>query len=147
MTICGIINGTGDAMYNYIVDFFKYVDVYDEELFKEIQSKTKVLNLEGEDVYTYVGIFNNNDSYRLILPKLTSFKDVLIYIHEYSHIIFNTKEKIIPNIMESLFINNFIKDEKIKNELIKNTENELDTTLSDKHYTGKIIKLLFLDKK
>ena len=127
-----------------VIIFFKSLDIYDEEVFNYIASKTKVINKDKAQIIDFIGDYINNDNFNLILPKINDVYDILIYIHEYSHILFNTEDEIIPNIMESLYVNNFIEDEKLKQQIINNTEREIDRQADENHRVSKKIKLLMI---
>ena len=129
-----------------VIKFFKFLDIYNEEVFNYIASKTKVIDGEKVQIIDFIGGYVNNNDFNLILPKIKDIYDILIYIHEYSHILFNTEYEIVPNIMESIYINNFIDDEKLKQEIINQTQKEIYRQDDENHKVSKKLKLLMISK-
>ena len=129
-----------------VIKFFKSLNIYNEDTFNYIQENTKIIDGPKDEVINYIGIYNKDDNLKLVLPKINDVYDILIYIHEYSHILFNTEDEIIPNIMESVYVNNFIEDEKLKQQIINNTEREIDHQADENHRVSKKIKLLIIKK-
>lgn len=133
-------------MYDYVVDFFKYMGFYNEEYFETIRKNTKVLNMPYGEIKDLIGCFITDDSFKLLLPRLNSIYDVLIYVHEYTHAIFLDSDEIFPNIMEAYFINYFVLDESIKLEMINRTKKEIKESKCSNHTIAKKIKLLTITK-
>ena len=129
-------------MYEEVIIFFKYMQLYNEEYFNKIKENTKVINKPYEEIKDFVGCFKINNDFRLILPKLESIDDILIYIHEYTHALFLDDEtEIFPNLMEAIYINNFIDDKTIKKDLLNKTKDELNNSTSKNHIIGKKVKI------
>lgn len=65
--------------------FMKQNGMFDKEFMDYLKDKTKVLNFY--DCYGCFPILDNNllTSIRLLIPKLETTKDLLIWIHEYTH--------------------------------------------------------------
>lgn len=127
-----------------IIEFFKNMDLYDETYFNYLKENTKVINMPYRDIIDFVGCFKIDDYHcRLILPKINSFRDELIYVHEYSHALFLDDElEIFPNIMEAYYINYYLDDINSKKDIIKELKKELNISVSNNHIVGKKIKLL-----
>lgn len=131
-----------------VIHFFKEQNLYDEEYFKLIEKNTKVYNKPYEEIKEFIGCYptynedGNIVDFKLILPKIKTIDDILIYIHEYSHALFMDDEhEIFPNIMESLFINRCCCQE-TKQQIINRTLQEIETSSENKHKIGKKIKIM-----
>lgn len=129
-----------------VIRFYKALDIYDEEVFNYIASKTKIIDGDKAQIIDFIGDYINNNDFNLILPKIKDIYDILIYIHEYAHILFNTEDEITPNIMEGLYVNYFINDEILKQEIINQTKKEIDRQDDENHKVSKKIKLLIIKK-
>lgn len=136
-----------------VIDFFKEMELYNEEFFNEINKNTTIYDKPYEEIKDFIGcypIYNNKDklvNFKLILPKINSIYDILIYIHEYTHALFiDDDSQIFPNIMEGIFINKYILDNKLHNDIIWHTLNEIKNSNSDDHIIGKRIKLFYISK-
>ena len=125
-----------------VEEFYKKIGLYDEQLFKKIKNNTKVIDLPYEELVDFVGVYPNDKlvSYNLLLPKIENIYDVLIWVHEYAHVIFGESEDI-PSVMEALFINEYIDDKELKKEIIVNTNKEIRCSTSEDHRNAKIMKL------
>ena len=129
----------------YVVSFFKSMGFYNEEYFNILKNNSKIINMPYEEIKDLVGCYLTNDGCKLILPKINNIFDVLIWIHEYSHALFPEDElEFFPNIMEAIFINNYIKDNKVKEELINKTKYEISVSESISHISGKKVKLILI---
>ena len=122
-----------------VISFFKEMGFYNEEYFKLINKKTLVINKDYEEIKEFVGFYPEN--FKLILPKIKSNRDILIWIHEYSHALFpNDNDELFPNIMESIYINNYV-SKKEKEELKNKVLDEISHSNSNKHTLAKKMKL------
>lgn len=128
---------------NRIINFFKKMNLYDEKIFANIKRNTKVIDKPYEEIMDFVGCFKKDDTFKLVLPTIKNIKDELIYIHEYTHILLNDESEIYPNIMEAIYINNYLLKE--KEEMIKTTYAEIENSDSIDHIIGKKVKLLFIN--
>lgn len=134
-----------------VIIFFKYMSLYDEELFSNIYKKSKIYNLDYSEIIDIVGcypIYKGKEiiDYKLILPSIKSIDDILIYIHEYTHAIFMDEDELFPNIMEALFINYYISDEKMIKNIISNTKLQIKNSICEQHIEGNKIKLMIIKK-
>ena len=131
-----------NKMEDRVIDFYKLVGLYDEELFKKIKENTTLV--ESSELFSFCyGVFIKDDgSFKVCLPKLNSVFDEIVWVHEYAHIIQYVKDyetdEIFPNIMESTFINMFVED---REEIIRKTEEEINNSFSKEHTLAKKIKL------
>lgn len=131
----------------YVISFFKYMEFYNEEYFNMLKKNSKVIDRPYEEIKEFVGCYPTIDGCKLILPKIKTIFDVLIWVHEYSHALFPDDElEFFPNIMEGYFINYFIKDNELKQRIIEKTKNEIIMTESIPHIVGKKVKLSVIDK-
>ena len=125
-----------------IIDFFKEIDFYDKNLFDEIKKNTLVVDKDYEEIREFVGVYKKDDNtYKLILPKIKSIYDELIWVHEYSHIIFKTEGEIFPNVMEAYYVNRYVKDINVKLNIIEKTDKEIRLSDSIIHTSAKKIKI------
>lgn len=130
-----------------VIDFFKSMDLYDENYFNYINKRSKIFNLPYSEIKDFVGcypIVKNNKiiGFNIVLPKLNTIFDVLIYIHEYSHALDIEDEcEIFPNLMEAIFLVEYLKDDDLIKQQIKNIRIELSDNQSEKHRIGKKLKL------
>ena len=128
-----------------IIEFFKNMNLYNEEYFNYLNDNTKVINKPYFEIIDFVGCYKMDDGCRLILPRINSFEDELIYVHEYSHALFPDDElEIFPNIMEALYINKYL-DESKKEDLINKLKSDIIKTIDENHLVGKKIKLMSID--
>ena len=68
--------------------------------------------------------------------------EVLIGIHEYTHMLFlDDNSEIFPNLMEAIYINNFIDDISIKKQMFNMTKEQLDRAVDQNHIIGKKVKI------
>ena len=132
-------------MYEELINFFKTIELYNEDYFNKIKVNTKTIDLPYEEIKDFVGCYKkDNEEFKLILPKLTDYYSMLIYIHEYTHCLFlDDEEEIFPNLMEAIFINKYIKDRKT---IIEKTKEEILKSTSEKHLIGKKVKLKAIEK-
>ncbi len=139
--------------YQMIINFFKSMNLYDEEYFKYINSQTKIYNIPYFEIKDFVGCYpiikmDKIVGFNIILPKLNTIFDVLIYIHEYSHALdIEDEYEIFPNLMEAIFLVDYLKDDELIRQQIKSIRIELDNNKSEKHKIGKNIKLNKLKTK
>ena len=125
-------------MEKYIIDFFKGMDLYNEEYFDKID--VIVVDKKYEDIKEFVGFYP--DSFKMIVPKIKTIYDVLIWVHEYSHALFpEDDDEIFPNLMEAYFINKYISSNRIKNRIMKKTQNEIKECDDIEYNVAKRIKL------
>lgn len=124
---------------NRVIEFYKKMGLYTEKLFKMIKDNTILIDYYDS---IFCGVFIKEDgSFRLVLPKISSVFDELVWVHEYAHAIFLDEDEIFPNIMESYFINMYIED---KEPIIKRIQEEIDNSVSENHTLSKKIKLLLI---
>ena len=124
---------------NRVIEFYKKMGLYTEKLFKTIKDNTILIDYYDS---VFCGVFIKEDgSFRLVLPKISSVFDELVWVHEYAHAIFLDEDEIFPNIMESYFINMYIED---KEPIIKRIQEEIDNSVSENHTLSKKIKLLLI---
>lgn len=127
-------------MDEYVISFFQKIGLYDKEYFKYIKKNTTVVDKNYEDIIEFVGFYP--DTFKLILPKIKTYQDILIWIHEYSHALFpDDKDEIFPNLMEAYFINMYINDTYEIDKLIDKTKNEINNSKDIEHTIAKKIKL------
>ncbi len=126
-----------------IINFFKYIGIYDEEYFQELQKNTYFIDGEYEEICEFIGCFiKNDDEYRIMLPIMKTDFEVLIGIHEYTHMLFlDDNSEIFPNLMEAIYINNFIDDISIKKQMFNMTKEQLDRAVDQNHIIGKKVKI------
>lgn len=115
-----------------LIEFYKKMGLYNEELFNKIKENTVVISSGLSEFY---GIFENNE---IVLPKVNSIKDELIWVHEYAHIINLEGGELFANIMESEYINMYIED---KTPIIEETIKEIERSKSEEHTLAKKVKL------
>ena len=138
--------------YNTLIDFFKSIGLYNEKYFNEIKDKTTILKGEYEKIKDFVGFYpryegNSLIDYKLYLPELNSLDNILIYINIYAHALFpDDDEEIFPNIVESIFLKDYLVHKKYIEQNIEKTKEEVKHSDSDKHIIGKKIKLLCLEE-
>ena len=120
-----------------IIDFYKNMGLYNDKLFERIKDNTTIID---EYDPLFCGVYIKEDgNFKIVLPKITSVFDELVWVHEYAHALFLDDDEVFPNIMESNFINMFIED---KEEIIKKTKEEIEKSDSLDHSFAKKIKLL-----
>ena len=126
-------------MDNRIIDFFKEMGFYDEKYFNMIKSNTLVVDKDYEEIYDLVGFYK--EIFKLVLPKIKNERDLLLYVHEYSHALFpEDNSEIFPNLMEAYFINKYF-DIDTKNYLKKITLKEIELSNDLEHTNAKKLKL------
>lgn len=112
---------------------------YNKDYFNKIKSRTLVIDNDYENIKDFVGFYPDN--FKLVLPKIKNTRDILIWIHEYSHALFpEDSSELFPNIMELIYINNYVNEEE-KVELKDYIINELANSNSMSHTISKKIKL------
>ena len=127
-------------MYEYIINFFKKMGFYQKDYFKSIEKNVTIINKDYKDIKEFVGFYP--DCFKLVLPKIKTYHDILVWIHEYSHALFpDDSSEIFPNIMEAYFINMYISDKKIIDSLLEQTQMEINTSTDNNHRLAKKIKL------
>lgn len=137
--------------YNTLIDFFRSIGLYDKEYFDEIESKTTILEGEYDDIKDFIGFYTkSNDGltdYKLYLPPLVGLDNILIYVNIYTHALFpEDEEEIFPNIVESIFLKDYLVHKKYIEQNIKQTKEEIKHSDSEKHIIGKKIKILCLEE-
>ena len=81
---------------NRVIEFYKKMGLYTEKLFKMIKDNTILIDYYDS---IFCGVFIKEDgSFRLVLPKISSVFDELVWVHEYAHAIFLDEDEIFPNI-------------------------------------------------
>jgi hypothetical protein len=136
--------------YNTIIDFFQSIGLYNKEYFETIKKKTVVLNDDYEKIKDFIGFYPKYDNgnlidYKLYLPPLNGLDNILIYIYEYTHALFpEDEEEIFPNIVESMFLKDYLVHPKYIKLNIEKTTEEIKHSDSEKHIIGKKIKLICL---
>ena len=124
----------------YVVDFFKKMGFYNSEYFKQISENTLVVDKDYEEIIDFIGFYP--DTFKLILPKIKTYRDVLIWVHEYSHALFpDDEDEIFPNLMEDQFINMYIDDKEIIKELLDDNKRQITKSIDLNHTVAKKIKL------
>lgn len=138
--------------YDIIIEFFKKMNLYDDQLFKEIKSKTTIINGDYEEIKEFIAFYpkykdGKLEDYKLYLPSLTNFNSILIYIHEYGHALFPEDElEIFPNLLEALFIKQYLNDASIQ-KYIEKIEKKLKQNIDINHEIGNKIKIKILQDK
>ena len=123
-----------------IIHFFSKMGFYDKEYFEIIKRNTTIVNEDYEKIIDLVGFYPK--IFKLVLPKIKNYRDILIWIHEYAHALFpDDTDEIFPNLMEAYFINMFIDDKNIVNRLIEKTKEEINNSSDLDHIIAKKIKL------
>lgn len=126
-----------------VINFFKSMSLYNKDYFDYLKANTKVIDMPYSSIKDFVGCFVIGNECKLILPKINSIYDELIYVHEYTHALFLDDEKeIFPNLMEALYINKYVKDGNLKNEIIKSIYKEIKDSSDENHIIGKKFKLI-----
>ena len=121
---------------NRVIEFYKSIGLYNEKLFERINDKTILIDFY---ISGFCGVYiKENGDFIIVLPRINSVFDELVWVHEYAHAIFLDDDEIFPNIMESYFINMYVED---KEELIKKTKEEIENSNSEEHTLAKKIKL------
>ena len=133
--------------YNCIIDFYKSIDLYNEEYFNLIKEKTVVLKGNYDKIKDFIGFypkFENGElkDFKLCLPELVGLDNILIYIHEYCHALFpdDTRE-IFPNIIEAQFIKEYLNIPEKTRQIIRKTKKQIAQTDSFEHKIGGIVKI------
>ena len=137
--------------YNTLIDFFRSIGLYDKEYFDEIKSKTTILEGEYDDIKDFIGFYTKSNNsltdYKLYLPPLVGLDNILIYVNIYTHALFpEDEEEIFPNIVESIFLKDYLVHKKYIEQNIKQTKEEIKHSDSEKHIIGKKIKILCLEE-
>lgn len=124
-----------------VIKFFKHMNLYNKQLFDDLIEQSLVIDKPYEEISFLVGCYKEQDKIRLVLPKIYSVHDILIYIHEFTHAITNDESEEYANLMEANYINEFIKDKKIKLEIIEKTKEQIKRSNSDIHTKAKELKI------
>lgn len=133
--------------YNYIVDFFKTMNLYNKEYFEMIKEKTTVLKGNYEDIKDFVGFYPKYDNgklndFKLYLPELVGLDNILIYIHIYGYALFPEDEsEIFPNILEASFMNTYLMIPKKTQEQINRIEEKSNNSNSEKYRNNLTFKV------
>ena len=131
-----------------VINFFKEMNLYDEQLFKNLENRIVIFDKPYEEIKEFVGCYQINGEYKLILPKLNSELDTLVYIHEYTHAIFiDDKEEIFPNVMEAMYIKKYINDKKTLDQIKEKAVNIINNSNSDKHVVANKVKLKLISEE
>jgi hypothetical protein len=132
-------------MENRVIDFYQRIGLYDEELFKKIKERTTIIDGNNSVAIDFYGVYLKDDEFSIVLPKITSVFEEVIWVHEYAHIILHLylddDSELFPNLMESYFINMYVDD---KTDIIKRTEEEIERSQSVEHTLAKKIKLFYI---
>jgi len=126
---------------NYIcmVDFFKSIDLYNEEIFNYLNNHTEIVPNDKID------IIKENEEIKLLLPEMIGIDNILIYIYMYTKALFTEDdEDIYPNLVQAMFLKEYLKIDKITEKCKKETEEEIKNQKTYK--IGKIVKLNYLNK-
>ncbi len=127
-------------MDEYVLKFFKESGFYNKEYFNKLSKNTIIIDKNYEDIVDFVGFYPDN--FKIVLPKIKTISDVLIWIHEYSHALFpEDSSEIFPNLMEAKFINMYIDDKEIINELINKFQSIIDNSSCMEHVIANKIKI------
>lgn len=126
---------------NYIcmVDFFKSIDLYNEEIFNYLNNHTEIVSNDKID------IIQENGEIKLLLPEMIGIDNILIYIYMYTKALFiDDDEDIYPNLVQAIFLKEYLKIDKITERYKIKTEEEIKNQKTYK--IGKIVKLNYLNK-
>lgn len=116
------------------------MNLYDSEYFGKIEKNTTIIDENYSKIIDFIGFYPKN--FKLVLPKIKSIYDVLIWIHEYSHALFpEDSSEIFPNLMEAYYINMYIDDEEVISKLIEKTNLEIENSNNLEHTIAKKVKL------
>lgn len=134
--------------YNCIIDFFKSIGFYNEKYFELMKQNTIILkNDELENKAGFFPIYNNDEliDFNLYLPELVGLDNILIYIHEYGHALFpDDKSDIFPNILEVLFMKNYLNIPKKTDEIINRNIIDMEKSKSKIYKKEQNIKIEYL---
>ena len=123
-----------------VIEFYKKMGLYNKELFDKFKQNTLLIDNYDRE---FCGVFIKDDgSFKIVLPKISSVFDELVWVHEYAHAMYLDIDEVFPNIMESYFINMFVED---KEEIINRTKEEIKCSDSEEHTLAKRIKLLNIE--
>ena len=126
---------------NYIcmVDFFKSINLYNEEIFNYLNNHTEIVPNDKIDIVKEKG------EIKLLLPEMIGIDNILIYIYMYTKALFTEDEEdIYPNLVQAMFLKEYLKIDKITENYKKETEEEIKNQKTYK--IGKIVKLNYLNK-
>ena len=127
-------------MNEYVIKFFKDMGFYNEDYFNKIKNNTTVVDKDYNEIIDFVGFYP--DGFKLVLPKIKTMSDVLIWIHEYSHALFpEDSNEIFSNIMEAYFINMYIEDIEEVKKLKEQFNSSIKKSKSINHVIAQKIKL------
>lgn len=136
-----------------IIQFFKKMNLYNEAYFSKIQEKTKIYNFSYEEIKDFIGcypIYNEKEEvidFKMILPKIYSFCDELIYVHEYTHAFdLEDHSEIFPNIMEAYYICMYIHDVNLKLEMLSDMRRKIRHIEDISHRIGVQIKIMIMEE-
>ena len=140
--------------YSTLIDFYKTLDLYDKDYFEKIQKKTFILDDDYNVIKDFIGFYpkyddnNNLVDFKLYLPHLDGLENILIYVHEYAHALFpDDEDEIFPNIVEAIFLKDYLLHDKYIEWNIEKTKKELENTDSENHIIGKKVKLKYLKER
>ena len=129
-----------------VITFFKEMGFYDYNYFNYIKQNTIVVDKPYEEIEGFVAFYP--DVFKLILPSIKTYRDILIWIHEYSHALFpDDNDEIFPNIMEAFYVINYIDDKDLVDELVDYTIGEISRTKDPNHISAKRMKLNAITRK
>lgn len=126
---------------NYIcmVDFFKTIGLYNEEIFNYLNNHTEIVPNDE------VAIIQENGNIKLLLPEMIGIDNILIYIYMYTKALFmDDEEDIYPNLVQAMFLKEYLKINKITERCKHELEEEIKNQKTYK--IGKIVKLNYLNK-
>lgn len=125
--------------YRCMVDFFKSIDLYHEEIFNYLNNHTEIVPIDKID------IIQENGEIKLLLPEMIGIDNILIYIYMYTKALFiDDDEDIYPNLVQAIFLKEYLKIDKITERYKIKTEEEIKNQKTYK--IGKIVKLNYLNK-
>lgn len=126
---------------NYIcmVDFFKSIDLYNEEIFNYLNNHTEIVPNDK------IAIIKKDGDIKLLLPEMIGIDNILVYIYMYTKALFtDDEEDVYPNLVQAMFLKEYLKIDKITEKYKKETEEEIKNSKTYK--IGKIVKLNYLNK-
>ena len=126
-----------------IIKFFKKNDLYNKDYFDKLIENTIFVNAEYDEMYDLIGCYvEDENKFTIVVPKIKTALDRLICIHEYTHMLFIDDDlEIFPNLMEAMYVNDFIEDKNIKKKILEDTKEQLSKTTEINHKVGKKIKI------
>ena len=125
--------------YMCVVDFFQTIGLYNKEIFNYLNNHTEIVPKDKID------IFQENGEIKLLLPEIKGIDNILVYIYMYTKALFiDDEEDIYPNLVQAMFLKEYLKIDKITERCKRETEEEIKNQKTYK--IGKIVKLNYLNK-